>query len=145
VLTVSSIALSPQVLDELALAAYAAVISDNLNKTQVNRLIEVLESTRNVDYLLAHIARQVGRAKESRDRNVPWKKSHYSASKLFQLLKNRSYGEAKVILGIFKWLFEAGIGRRRQLDLLRRQLKINLGGKAPRDFYYKYLDTVLSP
>ena len=133
VFIMSSSALSPQVLDELALAAYAAVVSDGVDRSQVNKLIEVLESTRNTDYLLAYIARQVGRGM--------WGRSYHSASKLYELLKGKSVEEARTILGLFKWLYEAGSNKLRQL----RQLRASFRGQAPRGFFYTYLSATLSP
>ncbi len=128
--------LKPQELDELALAAYAAIVFDNVERAQVNRLIEILESLRDVNYLLAYMARQVGRG--------VWSRSHryFSASKLYSILKGKDINTAREILGIFKWLYEAGSNRSRQLAMLRSKVR-NVTAKAPQNFFHDYLDAVL--
>jgi len=132
---VSSAVLGPDDLNEIALAAYYALVSDRVERSQVNKLIEVLESTRSVEYLLAHIARQVGRGIWGGGR-------HLGASRLFSVLRGRDFREARTILGIFKWLYEAG--ERRQRDLQSRLGRIVRGGGAPQDFYMKYIEALLA-
>lgn len=124
-------------LDKVALAALAALVSDNLEKSQVNKLIEVLEATQSVECLLAHIARQVGRG--------IWGRTHFSATILFNVLKGRGVDGARSVLGMFKWLYEAGTKRRGNLQALRRSLNLDLRGNQvpPQGFFYKYLEATL--
>ncbi len=133
----SPVELRGKVLDEIAMAAHLALVNDGVERSQVNKLIEVLESTHNVDYLLAHIARQVGRGIWGRS------KSHYSASKLFSLLKGRNVEEARTILGMFKWLYEAGLPKSWNLTNLARELRLRPTANAIEGFFYRYLETVL--
>jgi len=85
-------------LDEIAAAACEAV-KEGVRSAQVSRLLEVLEDTNNVNIVLAFLAKQVGRG--------PWKPR--AAQRLFNILKDiENIDTARKILGLFKWLFEAG-------------------------------------
>ena len=90
-------------LDEIAAAAYEAAYFDRVKAAQVNGLLEALESLGDVDLLLGFLARQVARRAWGRG---------VSASRLYDVLRGRSVGEARRILGVFRWLFEVASNRR---------------------------------
>ena len=119
-----------EILDELAAAAYEAVRVDELSPAQVNKMLEVYESTRDVNLLLAFMARQAARRAWGRGT---------SARRLYGVLRGM-VGSAKVedvrrVLGIFKWLFEAGKGR----GLPR----MDPGQPARKGFFSEYLEACL--
>ena len=85
-------------LDAIAAAACEAV-KEGVRSAQVSRLLEVLEDTKDINIVLAFLAKQVGRG--------PWKSG--PARRLFNILKSvEDVDVARKILGLFKWLFEAG-------------------------------------
>ena len=101
-------------LDEIAAAAYEAVIIDKVRSAQVSRLLEVLEESQSVDIVLAFLAKQVSR-------NYWGPKS---AQRLFNILRDvEDVDKARKILGLFKWLFEAGERARGRLPSPQRDLK----------------------
>ena len=122
-------------LDEVAAAACEAVIG-GVDRTQVSRLLEVLEGSKNVDVVLAFLAKQVGRG---------YWKDHKSASRLFDILKNRDLEAARTILGIFKWLYEAGGERDREKEKKKKEKlqKLKPSRPAKRNFYYDYVNACL--
>jgi len=96
-------------LNKLARIAAKARVS-RLDKSQVNNLLEMLYSTNNPELLLIYLARQAGRNEIDKD----------VARELYEILNNKNLNEAVQILGIFKWLFEAG-ERTRDFDQFLRQ------------------------
>jgi len=70
----------------------------------------MLYSTNNPELLLIYLARQAGRNEIDKD----------VARELYEILNNKNLNEAVQILGIFKWLFEAG-ERTRDFDQFLRQ------------------------
>lgn len=119
-----------EVLDELAAAAYDAVVRDGLPPAQVNKMLEVFESTRDVSLLLAFMARQTARGEWGRG---------VSAKRLYGVLKGMMDGasveDVRRVLGVFKWLFEAG--RRRSLP------RMDPGQPARKGFFLEYLEACL--
>ena len=100
----------------------------NVKPTQINLLLETLEGAKNINVVIAFLARQVGR-------NV-W--DVRSASRLFNVLSGmRDIEDARKVLGIFKWLFEAGEKKR---DNLRR---LQPGTPAKKGFYYEFIKACL--
>ncbi|HIQ03294.1 MAG TPA: hypothetical protein EYH40_02615 [Desulfurococcales archaeon] len=97
--------LSRELLDKIARAACWACV-ERVDKAQVSKLLEVLESTGSVDYVIAFIARQYGRGYIRR--NV--------SRELIELLSDKSIrsdlNKAREALGLFRWLYEASYGRR---------------------------------
>lgn len=97
--------LSRKLLDKVAKTACWACV-ERVDRTQVNKLLEVLESTGSVDYIIAFIARQYGRRMIGRN----------ASRGLIELLSDQSIrgdlGKAREALGLFKWLYEASYGRR---------------------------------
>jgi len=122
-------------LDEIAAAACEAVVG-GVDRTQVSRLLEVLEGSKNVNVVLAFLAKQVGRG---------YWKDHKSASRLFDILKNRDLEAARKILGIFKWLYEAGGERDRKREEKKKEKlrKLEPSRPAKRGFYYDYVNACL--
>lgn len=89
-------------LDEIAKAACWAC-QEKVDKSQVNKLLEVLESTGSIDYVMVFIARQHGRREIRRN----------TSRTLINILSRLgSINESREALGIFKWLYEACTGRR---------------------------------
>ena len=90
--------LQQNILDMLARAACWAR-RERVDRSQVNKLLEVLESTRNVNYVIAFIARQKGRGQIGRN----------TSKELINVLNTigNNVDLAREALGIFKWLFEA--------------------------------------
>jgi len=129
--------ISPNLLDEIAFAAALSVIG-KLDRAQVNKLIEVLEITRDLDIVVAFLARQAARGEWPRE----------AASRVYRILNNVSnVDEARLILGLYKWLFEAGSGLReksyqiRQLVSSYRSIRSNQ--PAPKGFYNQYIQGLL--
>ena len=91
-------------LNKLAKAACWAKV-ENVDRAQVNKLLEVLESTKNVLYVTIFIAKQRARGEIGR----------YTARTLSEILLSlgENVEEAREALGLFKWLFEAAADRRR--------------------------------
>jgi len=90
-----------EVLGEIGAAAYEAATLERVDRTQVNKLIEILETTKSTDETLIFLARQVARGYWGR------RGMSSSARRLFNLLRGRELEEARVILGLFKWIYEA--------------------------------------
>lgn len=129
-------------LDELAFTAFEARIG-GLKSAQVNKVLEFLESHGDVVLLQLFLARQVSR--KQWDRN--------SASRLFKILEDiaeksgsgeDALQEARRVLGLFKWLFEAS--ERSNIWALKNKYIKHLGGAGkgtPRGFYQEYLKACL--
>ena len=90
-----------EILGEIGAAAYEAAALERVEMAQINKLIEILEVTKSIDETLIFLARQVARGYWGR------RGMSSSAHRLFNLLKGRELEEAKVILGLFKWIYEA--------------------------------------
>jgi len=120
-------------LDEIAAAACEAVIG-KVDRTQVSRLLEVLEGAKDVNVVLAFLAKQTGRGQWNRR----------AATRLFKILReSRDIEEARAILGIFRWLYEAaGKDKDRGRKIAALQ-KLRLSDPAPKNFYYNYIYTCL--
>ena len=114
--------------DELAAAAFEAIRVDRLSPTQVNKLLEVYESTgRDLNTLLAFVARQVGRGQWGRGT---------SARRLYEILRSVKADDIRKVLGVFKWLFEA---------CHRKRFPPNMrpGRPAEKGFFLKYLEACM--
>ena len=118
--------------DDLAAASYYAV-TEGVDASQVNKLLEVLESTKSVKSLLLFLVRQVSRRGWGRGT---------SARYLFQVLRDlegkKSIEDVRRILGLFKWLYEAGRERGRYFP------RMDPGMPAKEGFFYEYLERCLS-
>jgi len=128
-------------LDEIALAALEAKL-EGVEASQVNKLIELLESSKDVSLVKVFIARQAGRKQWSKSSNFR------SATRLWKILSGcRDIDEAKKVLGMFKWFYEAGSrASQRVLDNLKRQFRnyvFNPSRDAPSNFADTYLRSVL--
>ncbi len=126
-------------LDEIALASLEARL-EGVEETQVNRLIELLESSKSIDLVKVFIARQVGRRQWSRYATSS------SAARLYEILsKCTSIDEARKALGYFKWFYEAGrdIRALRSLQSSLRGIIFTPSKHAPSGFADTYLRTTL--
>ena len=113
-------------LDELAAAAYEARTVDRVQRAQVNKLLEMLESLHDVNLLLVFLARQVNRREWGRN----------SASRLYKVLRGKNVDEARRILGVFRWLYESVDPRR--VSCLGR-----VATPAPKGFFEKFMEVCL--
>lgn len=95
--------LSRELLDKIAKAACWAC-AERVDKSQVNKLLEVLESTGRIDYVMIFIARQCGRGEIKRN----------TSRELVGMLSDlgNDINKAREALGLFKWLYEASYGKR---------------------------------
>lgn len=86
-----------KLLSQIAIAALTAK-SERVDKAQVNKLLEVLNS-HDIDTLLVYIARQVSRGEIGK----------CTGRYLVEILSRYklSVEEARMVLGYFKWLFES--------------------------------------
>ena len=127
-------------LDECALLALEARL-EQVEESQVNKLIELLEFTKNLDIIKVFIARQVGRRQWTR------RPYSYSAARLYKILRQcDSLEKAREVLGLFKWFFEAGGRNISALNRLRSKygsLVFNPSKDAPEGFADEYLRAVL--
>jgi len=90
-------------LDMIAAAAFEAT-REGVRSSQVNKLLEMLESLGDVDRLLVFLAYQVAKGQWGRG---------MSARRLYNILKDyKSVEKAREILTLFKWLYEACSHRR---------------------------------
>lgn len=128
------------IIDEIAFTAYAALL-DRVKKAQVNKVLEILESTQDVMLTSVFVARQHGRNQWG-DRGL-----NYSAWRLVKVLEgSRNLAEARRRLVLFKWFFEAGedkVGRLRGV-LRRYEGQLRQRGEAPPGFSKEFLKAVLS-
>jgi len=103
-------------LDQIAQAAYYAGIEEKrrgappqvkVPPTQVNKLLEILETTKSIELTIAFLGRQLRRG--------AWKDKN-SAKILFNILNqvrtqvsdpDEALRIAREVLGVFKWLYEA--------------------------------------
>ena len=134
--TIKEITSKPRLLDEIAFVASLSVVR-KLDKSQVNKLLEVLEASQDLDIVCTFLARQVARKE--------WPKE--SAARLFKILSGINTLEgARIALGIFKWLFEAGLGNRNVVNNLMSKYKYVRSPQqvAPSNFYKQYLRVLLS-
>ena len=100
-------------LDKLARAAYLAA-SGGVPPAQVNRLIEVLETTKSVELTVTFLARQLRRG--------AWRDANSARILKDALLRIKDEAKgaedelrrARELLGVFKWLYEAYPRRRRR-------------------------------
>jgi len=132
--TIKEITSKPALLDEIAFAA-ALSVTTRLDKSQVNKLLEILEASQDLNVVCAFLARQVARRE--------WPRS--SAVRVFKILNSvNTLQEARIALGIFKWLFEAGQHNYNVSKLMSRYKSIRSSQQAPPSFYKQYLQTLLS-
>ena len=111
-----------EVLDELALAALQAR-QEGVERSQVNKLIEYLESTDSFTLIL-FLVRQVARGQWSRAG-----RHAYSAARLVKVIRrliekvsseNERKEVLRKVLGYFKWFYESYDLNRRVVDELRK-------------------------
>jgi len=137
----------PVNLDEVALASLEAILEE-VDKSQVDRLIEIYEVEKEKVLIMAFIARQVGRGHWGKPRSyltsIGRNKISCSAARLYKVLSQCRNDEVKIALGFFKWFYEAGKDRRSILRKLREEYKItNASQSAPSGFVNEYLKTIL--
>lgn len=130
---VQSPSVDKRVYDKLAYAAIKA-IEGEVDRSQVNKLIEFLNQTNDIELTLIFLARQVARRE--------W--DPVSAKLLSEAIKetikdvstNYATNYARKILGIFKWLYE--VAARADRRSLSRETTID-------GMFEKLLNSVLSP
>ena len=122
-------------LDEIAFAALQSVIGD-LDTSQANKLLEILETTRSLNITLAFLARQVAR------RVWPLQAASRVAKVLQHSYVEGDVAKARYVTGLYKWLFEAGKGMRNAIsDLMYKYRRTTA---APKGFFREYISALLS-
>ncbi|MEL9941058.1 MAG: hypothetical protein QXH86_08580 [Ignisphaera sp.] len=139
--------LPPNILDELALAALLARVNGVVESSQVNKLVEYLESTDSFTLLL-FLVRQTARNR--------W--DPVSAARLYKILNRLIAGTSseeerkdklRRALGYFKWFYECwelnqGVYaalQRKYKDLAQARRDPNI--PAPQGFAEEYLRSIL--
>jgi len=111
-------------LDEIAAAAIEAAIYDRVEAAQISKLMELLESLKDIGLLTIFLARQVAREFWGKRGRA------YSARRLANLLQDKSISEARVLLGTFRWLYEIVRAFRPRMDDVFRP-----GSPAPQNLF----------
>ena len=110
-------------LDAIAAAAFEAS-NEKVESSQVNKLLEMLESLKDINRLLAFLAYQVARKQWGRK----------SARRLYYILKEcKDIEKAREALTLFKWLYEA---------CSRRKPRVRPPSLEPKGFFEELLRNV---